>query len=243
MNNEEKTKAELKAEKKQAAEEAKQKKKSKGGKSGLKVIISVIVAVIMFAAIVLLEKSALDNYEKTQVVVAKETVHMGADITKENATKYFKVSEVPASIVPDGSYKNVDELIGLYATCEIVAKEIPVDKNFTDVNILTKVEDPVEVSFAIPAFSQAVAGTLRRGDTVNMSVKNSNGNVNDEGFVLENVLIKNAYSAEGKVLEVGNDGQAIMFVVIVNKDDALQLNSVIANGGLVLLSKTNNVQY
>ena len=230
-----------KKEEKEARKQEAKKAKSGKGVGIVAVLVSLVVAGVVAFTIFSLERAMLADYATANVVVAIADVTAGVDLSEENVANYFAVQEVPADMVPEGAYTDVNAMVDQFVATDIKAKEIPVASNFTNMAALD-IENPVETSFSLSDVSQVVAGTLRRGDEISISVTNpSNSALN--GIVLEHVLIKEAYSADGVVLNVGDAGQATMFTVIISQEDEQTLNSVLASGGTIRIAQTNNIQY
>lgn len=248
------SKAEAKAAKKAAKAEVKDTPKK--SRNWIAFLISAIVAGIAFAALLTLQRNILNNYEKTNVIVAKTQVLAGTDITAANAGDYFTIKEIPADLLPDGAYvyresvrSGSDAFIvatvgGTYMTDTLAAGEILVSENLISgdfLNIGTG-EGMVETSFAVSNISQTVAGTLRRGDMVSISIYDQDDETED-GIMLEGIMIKSAYAADGTLLGRGDSGQAVMFVVILSEEQEQELNERLYQGGTIRLAKTNNVKY
>jgi hypothetical protein len=124
----------------------------------------------------------------------------------------------------------------------MVAKEIPTSGRFTDMDYDLNIDNPVETSLSLGSLADVVAGGLRRGDEIAISVINSS-NQEFNGVVLSHILIKQAYTADGVQLNVGDSGQATMFVVILSQQDEQTLNQLLNSGGSLRIAKTNNVKY
>lgn len=254
MENEVKSKKELKAEQKEAArlEKMRQKeekaaaKQTSGGKKGKAMLIlflvSLVVAAVAFLSLLTVEQSLLNDYAKTKVVVAKSDVPEGTYITKDNVVDYFMLKDVPSEMVPEGSLTKLESLNGMFILDDITKTEVVMSSDYTAMKDILDITDPVETSFGLGSMTQVVAGTLRRGDRISISSTGSSDS-RYNGRVLDNILIKDAYSADGVLLEPGQSGQAAVFVVIISRETEQTLNELLAYGGNIRIAKINNVEY
>lgn len=259
------SKKERKAAEKAAKTEAKAAKKaakmegrdtSKKSRSWIAFLTAAIVAGIAFFALLTLQQNILNDFEKTSVIVTRTQILSGTDITAANAGDYFTVKEIPADLLPDGAYvyresdwSGRDAFLmasvgNTYMTDTLMAGEILVAENLISSEFLNigMGEGMVETSFAVSNISQTVAGTLRRGDMVSISIYDQNEETED-GVVLEGIMIKSAYAADGTLLGRGESGQAVMFVVILSEGQEQELNARLYQGGIIRLAKMNDVKY
>lgn len=216
---------------------------------------SALVAGIAFVSLLLVQRNILRDYEKAYVITTRVPVHIGADLTEANAGDYFTVAEIPASMVPEGAYRFYAEegepeyayiarmVNGQVTTTDLAKGEILVSANLEEGPYPESVaaEGLVEVSFSLPSIVQAVAGTLRRGDEVSIAVFDNEQF--EDGVVLDHIILKQAYASDGILLKTGEEGQALLFTVLLTREQEATLNRMIAGGGMMRLSRTNHIRY
>lgn len=215
---------------------------------------SALVAGLAFAALLLVQKNILNDYEKGYVITTRMYIHAGTDLTETNADEYFAVAEIPLSLAPEGAYvyhpgeetesAYVARMVsGMAAAVNLEKGEILVSSNLENGPYPESMasENLVEVSFSIQSIVQAVAGTLRRGDEISIAVFDNEQF--EDGMVMEHLIVKQAYASDGVVLEMGEEGQAVLFTVLLTREQESTLNQIIAGGGTIRLSRTNHIRY
>lgn len=238
-------------------------KKQKSGGLG-KFFLALIAAIVVFIALIVIQTGITNKYEKVSVVVAKDNISTNTDITEENLTQFFTTIDYDVTKLPEGYVLGSD--INILAN-SITNYDIPKGQVITNASVkatsditksiaLANSEDLVETSFSVSAVSDAVAGTLRRGDVITIILyrgqqENAVAAFNEDGiqrFVLEDIHIKQAYDTSGVVVEKGSDTPATMFDIISNQDDVDTLNELLLDkqlGGNVRMTiiKTNDVNF
>lgn len=225
-------------------------KKKKGTIRAL--IIALIMSVAVFVAIIAVERYMLKNYEKAEVVVALKDIAAGTYITEDNRKEYFGVIELPKDAVMENVIVNIKD-IEEYQVSYDMQKNEQLTKNKmldTTTEILGAYENPVEASLKVENISSAVAGTLRRGDRVDIVGHAGTDENQNEQFVtgdtletiLEDVYISGAYNSNGEEITVDSAINAsVVFNFIIEKDDyEIYVNAV--NAGDIQLIKVSGME-
>lgn len=178
-------------------------------------IVGILLALTGYIALIWLERQALKDLEQKSVVRCVKTCPAGENITSANVEEYFKVVPVAATLATSQTMDTLDELIGAYPERRIEEGEIIYRTVFsnaasTDIRLY-----PVELSVTAQ-IEYAVAGRIRKGDTVNVYVKNKE--TQQYKLVLENVVVREAYDSSAAV--IGMEDQyalATMFTFYVDE--------------------------
>lgn len=217
-------------------------------------LASALVAGIAFAALLLVQKNILNEYERGYVITTQTYIHAGTDLTEVNVQEWFAVTEIPLSLTPEGAYIYrpgeeteaaylIRTISGMVAAVDLEKGEILVASNLENGPYPETAisEELVETSFSLQSIVQAVAGTLRRGDEFSIAVFDNEQF--EDGTVMEHLIVKQAYASDGIALGVGEEGQAVLFTVLLTREQEATLNRLIAGGGTMRLSRTNHIQY
>lgn len=199
-------------------------KLKKGSLTGL--IIGIALSIALFFVLTFLQREMLKDTEKTVTVLANKTIDAGMVLTKENASAYLKEVEINSSLATTETYQTIDELIGKYVTRTIKENEIIYSGQIGDEEeILRNYENPIELSLTISDDAAAVAGTIRKGDYVNVYayLRGENG-VQLYELVLEDVLINEAYNSETVKIEMSDkESVALTFTFYMEQEDVPEL--------------------
>ncbi|MCR5254993.1 MAG: SAF domain-containing protein [Acetatifactor sp.] len=106
--------------------------------------------------------------EQKGVVVATVDVPQGLVLTKDNMGEYFDVKVRNADMLPSIYYEDGYPLLGKVTSRKILANEIVTDTAITVQDVYADVEDPVELAIDVSKIGNAVGGTLRAGDRVDI---------------------------------------------------------------------------
>lgn len=205
-------------------------KKRKRGKGGLgTVIIPLAISLALFFALIMYQQNQMKAYNTKEVVVAITEVPEKLAVSKQNAATYFQTIRVPENAVVDGTYTSVNDLVGLITADDIHAHEIVSKYSMTDENdYISTVQDPVEISFAVNDAADAVGGTIRAGDIVDVSVLSDSTKKLES--VLEDVYIKQVYDSSNNVVSEGDTASAVVFVCVVDKSERTNLIEKLSEG-------------
>lgn len=229
-------------------------------KSILKIGISLVIAILLFVVLIMTEQSILSDYEKVKVVVVKQDVPKGTEITSENVDKYFKEYEVDKNLEAEGSFKELrvtnakektdkkDEKVetskqdkketctleGYVTLDEIKKNEILNEKDLRKKNdMLAGIDLPTEVTFKVNTIDASLGGSLRSGTMVDITVYSNRDQVSN--YVLKNAYIYKAMAENGQL--VGNDDTSTnttMFTVIVDRSFVTEFYAAMQRGEVSL---------
>lgn len=214
-------------------------KKKSGG--GLGILICLVIAVLSFIALILINNAISRKEERAAVVVAIKDIPEYTVVTEDDATEYFQETKRTESSLFEGSYSSLEELFedgSIYTTYGMSKNEIVGAGMFVPYSDTVEGFDkPVEMGIRVSSFERAAGGTLRRGDTVDMSAVDDFGNE-----YTTTVLILKAFDASGQSISVDDQvGVATAFTVLIERDDYASVAEIAALGTFDLI-KTNDVQ-
>lgn len=212
-----------------------EKKNEKHSKTFFKIAISAIVAVILFLVLMTIERNMLSDYEKKTTLVTSQEILSGTIIDENNVDAYFTEYEVDAKLVPDNAIKAKSDMVGTIVRKDMNAYEIVTGYDFEEENgILSKMEEPVEMSVAVSNLSNAVAGRLRGGDFADISVLNAA--TGESEYALEDVYILKAMTSDGtEVQREDTETIATIFSIVIDKSNVNELYEKM-NAGTVMMT-------
>lgn len=199
-------------------------KLAKGKITGL--VIGLVMTLTLFFVLTFIQHRMLMDTEKTVAVLAKKLIPAGTVITDENASDFLKEVEISSVLATPETYQAVSSLFGKYVMRNTAANEIMYSGLLgDDAETLSKYENPIELSLNIEENASAVAGSIRKGDYVNVyaGMKNQEGNsVYD--LVLERVLINEVYDANTvKIAMSDTESVALTFTFYMETEDVPEL--------------------
>ena len=200
-----------------------------------KTTISLLVAIIVFFGLLVIESNILTPNGTSKVLIATDEIQKGVEINSNNIDTYFKVKNVDGELSVTNYISDKEDLLNLISNETINKGQVISANNFVDKDdFLSKIENPVEVSFKVTDISQTVGGILRQGDIIDISVINST--TNEVEKVLSEVYVAKAMSSDGQELTREQELSAMVINIIISSQDEEKLNSKL-NLGTIRVSK------
>jgi len=150
--------------------EKKRKKTSGTDRKLVCAIVALIVGIVAFVVMVVIHRYFVNYEETSSVVVATMDIPAGVTLTQENMPTYFAMEERAQTEIPANAFYSGYELINKVTAHDISAKQLITSTSVVDGNFYEGIEDPVEIAIEVSKMGQAVAGTLRAGDKVDVSL-------------------------------------------------------------------------
>ena len=216
----------------------KNKNGEKRGIGGIALLGCFIVAVALFIGCVFFLNATTAKEPTTKILLATTDIAENTTITKNDFKKYFKLVEVNTVAIPKGVYTSYEELnkVGNFiVTVKMNKNEMLMNnKMLKESAIENSYENRVEVSFKVIEFTDAVCGTIRKGDHISISVTNVNG---QETVLFEDVYVSTVTTNDGVIIS-NNDKESVAtgFNIYIEKADLTFFNENI-NNGTVLVTK------
>lgn len=187
------------------------------------VIIAAITAAVMFLGIfMLIERKVLSSYDVERVVTAKTEIEYGTQITKENLSELFEVTQMQTGCVIEGAVVEMSDLIGQVVKYPIHKKEMVSASDLTNRQLWKEqMTDPIEFTFSATSISDAVAGSVRGGDVIDVGItyQREDGQAQYES-VGQSIYVMEVYDDSGSAVS-RSDKETVctMFRVIMEKVD------------------------
>ena len=186
--------------------------------------IALVLGLVAFIGLLWLERQSLNDFEKETVVICEKSCAAGELITEKNVNEFFSVREVPVELATGTTYGSLQEVVGFYPERTISPGEIIYTVMLQEDNPTENLNRPVELSVTAE-IDFAVAGRIRKGDVVNVYVRDSRSDTYE--LILEQVVVQRAYDAAASVISNNNDSAlASMFTFCVEADVMEQLGQL-----------------
>ncbi|WP_294359930.1 hypothetical protein [uncultured Clostridium sp.] len=209
----------------------------KAKKNSIRTISMILVfAVICFICLLMVARRASGNYDVVNLIVANQELPLNTEITEENVNKYFSEVTVNAELSSKDSIKDMKILVGKFTSEPIYKKELVHTASFSSKKeILEEYDDPYEGSIKVEEFSDAVSGTIRAGDYVNIYVidelSNESKKVNKENAI----YISNVFDSNGARIEPGDEESvAVSFNFYIEKSESQEFYENVTNKKIIL---------
>lgn len=195
------------------------KNKNKKEKKTITVLLPALIAIALFIVLVMYQESILRGYDNEKMVVAIAEVPERTNITKDNVGQYFKVKDVRKSLKVEGTVNDTEKLIGLTTTNKILGNQVVSTEWFVNPeDYILSLNTPIEMSIGVEKASDAVGGTLRSGDYVDVNVI-IDGKAEK---VIEGAYIKTALDSSNAVAEEKDD-VATTFILVIDESNKTRL--------------------
>lgn len=215
-------------------------------KIGLKsVVAALVLAIIAFVFVIFVETKMMSNYEKADAVVAIKDIPAYTQITKNNISEYFKVEQLPKDIKMAGAYTKIEDIKDVIIAYDIETGEQITKKKLVSVenNILIEYDDPVLLSIRCENLSNAVSGTLKKGDIVDIVAMNPMDEITE--VIKEDVYIMGSYDTSGNEVTINDptSNTAVVFNILCERSEyeSLLLETS-RNSSIIKLVKVNNIR-
>lgn len=202
-----------------------------------RILLSLIVSVVIYIGLLVIQQNVLQPNGTSKVYLANEDITKGTIITDENISQLFKEKKVDSDLKVTNSITDKKELMNKIINEDIEKGQVVSNNNLLNkASLLASIKDSVEVSVKVSDLSQAVGGTIREGDIINISEINNATKQNEK--VLEKVYVNRVFSNEGKKIEKQDKTSAVTINMIIAKEDEEKLNNAIGRGA-IRISKEN----
>ncbi|MEG1482880.1 MAG: hypothetical protein RSA57_03690 [Cetobacterium sp.] len=208
-------------------------------KNVLIIIVSVVIAVLSLRIILYTQKIAIKGNE-IKYIKAVDDLKPGDIITGDKITEDFYSGEVK-----EGYIMNSSDIEGL-----VVKEKIYKDEPIVAKRIAREIEDPenMKKKYSIKLLPEdAVAGTLREGDRVNIIGTSINSTVQssseyilkDENGQPASIKILKSFDSNGATLSSDNM-PAGMYILDITEEEAIRLDEGLATKKIKLIKDIKN---
>lgn len=209
----------------------------KAKKNNIKTVsIILIFAIICFICLLTITRKVNGNYDVVKLIVANKELPVNTEITKKNVNDYFSEVTVDAKLCSKDSIKDMKSLVGKYVSETIYEKELVHTASFSSKKeVIEKYTEPYEGSIAVEEFSDAVSGTIRSGDYVNIYVIDSENNEVKKVNEGDAIYISSAFDSNGNRIAPGDmEAVAVSFNFYIEKSESQAFYEKISNNKIIL---------
>ena len=195
--------------------------------------VSVGLALLVFCVLLLVQKNMKEEPVYEPVLCAKERIEEQVVITEENASKYVEIKNVPQDFVPEQSFKMVSDLYGKMFLSTVTKGSVLTEvmcekfnKDYKNYDCLTWISVPVKELY------EGVAGSIRKGDYIDIYTLWKDGDAACSQLLLEHVRVQETFSAQGNSIEGNEDGLSQLLVVPIEKGQVATFFELLAKGNV-----------
>ena len=221
-----------------AKKQAEQQKEAKQGEdkfSAKAFVIPFFVAIILTGIIygmIMHQENSTEG--KIPVVYITKSVDKNTKINADDYNNTFTLKYVDQDLIPATVYQSLDELPGdgLYIKTDMDKNQILLPENFTTDDLtMAKYESGHETtSISATSFANAVNGTIRKGDIVDIYSRPSSADAITELYG-QDLYVEAAYTANGTECKTPED-VATSLTIWVTPDEVSDINKAVALGNI-----------
>ena len=196
-------------------------------------VASVVLALLLFCVLLLVQKSMQEEPVYEPVLCVKETIDARVVMTEENVSQYIEIKEVPIHFIPDKSMRELSDLYGKIFLTSVTKGSILTDgmcesfnKDYQNYDCLTWISVPVKELY------EGVAGTIRKGDYVDIYTLWKEDEKMYSQLLLEHVRVQETFSAQGTSIRENGEGLSQLIVVPVEKGQVAAFYEMLARGNV-----------
>lgn len=228
-----------------AKKQAEQQKEAKQGEdkfSAKAFVIPFFVAIILTGIIYGMIMHQVNSTEgKIPVVYITKSVDKNTKINADDYNNTFTLKYVDQDLIPATVYQSLDELPsdGLYIKTDMDKNQILLPENFTTDDLtMAKYESGHETtSISATSFANAVNGTIRKGDIVDIYSRPSSADAVTELYG-QDLYVEAAYTANGTECKNPED-VATSLTIWVTPDEVSDINRAVALGNIQVYVQHN----
>ena len=221
-----------------AKKQAEQQKEAKQGEdkfSAKAFVVPFFVAIILTGIIYGMIMHQVNSTEgKIPVVYITKSVDKNTKINADDYNNTFTLKYVDQDLIPATVYQSLDELPGdgLYIKTDMDKNQILLPENLTTDDLtMAKYESGHETtSISATSFANAVNGTIRKGDIVDIYSRPSSADAVTELYG-QDLYVEAAYTANGTECKNPED-VATSLTIWVTPDEVSDINKAVALGNI-----------
>lgn len=210
------------------------------------VLLSLVISIVLFFVMYEVTLNTANPYGTKVVYYALKPISHGTEITKNNVNSYFSTEKIADKIIVNGFVTSEDDLIGKYVKNDIVQGQQISDQNLNaTAGILKNIKDLREYSINFSDISEAVGGTIRPGDTIDIisTVSSQSQTTATTQLILKNILVDKAITSDGTIIskdEVGSKYAASKLTLDMSAENAAKLDNALALGKIKVMKVLDN---
>lgn len=174
---------------------------------------------VLYAALVMLQASLVNDFKEYEVTafVPVRQIPANTYITEQNVKELFTPAVRDSRTLPSDYITDTAALEGQYTAKMLEPMEIVCQSGFQSLSMAQDMKEPVEVSFQVSSYDQAVGGVLREGDRINLSVvRTEEEKETTVQKIVERTYVTRAFSGAGVELKRESAEEANTPATILN---------------------------
>ena len=203
-------------------------KKSKG-KSLIRSIMCLIAGSITFCGLIVASTKLSNTTLKEKVVICKTTLTKGTEITESNKSNYFELVDLDVNLITNIYIQKIEDIPSGLLNCDMDNQDFLYKRNITNKSDIADyiTDDCISMSIKVSDISDAVGGSIRQGDLINVGVVFSKDK--SYNLIYENIYVEKVLNSSGE--EVTDDsGSATTIILTVTPDMAQSIYENISKG-------------
>lgn len=197
-------------------------------------VISLVLALVLFMALLVIQYSMKEKPESKGVFIAKERIPKSLILTEENILSYTEKKEIPVMWLPDGYISSTEQLKNMISTVNIARGSILNTEEFVGYDeYYVGYQELSWISVPIKELYEGVAGSLRKGDYIDIYIVKEEDKQYFCEILEERVPIAAAYSNQGTMIdEDSTNGLTQLIVIPIEKQNVAQFYERLAQGNI-----------
>lgn len=195
-------------------------------------LAALVAAIIVYCIMLNVEKNALSDYEKGNILVVSKDMPRGVVLTQENVKEYFETKEMDRNLIPAAAVTEPEHLYLQMTATNLDKGTMATGSMFTDLKQMQEeMTEPVTAGFKADDLYQVVSGTLRSGDHIHIyTVIPDTGDVY---LIWDNIFVEEVFDSSGVQIAAGDKTTAAQRVnILMEKENIEQFYSELARGSL-----------
>lgn len=204
-------------------------------------LLAVVLTGVSFGAI---NHNVSASVEKAPILYAIKSVDKNTYIKAKDYNEYFAVRQIDRTLIPEEAVTNTNQLPakGVYVERSLAKNQMisENDMSNSDAQLAKYKNGYSKTSIAASAFNNAVNGTIRRGDIIDIYGQKDVEGSDTKKLVKygDSIYVEEAYTANGEKV-VKDDDIATSFTIWVCNDEVDDINNAIINGNLQVYVHTD----
>ncbi len=198
--------------------------------------VSAVLAAVVFIAILRIQTARLEEVVYQYVVMARQTIAEDTTLTESNIGALLEIRQVPEEYVPEEALSSLEGLEGCVVTAEISEGSILTQSLVRTIpDIYGDYGELFWISVSAEQLTQAVAGTLRAGDVIDLYCVENGAEGVFCSLLQGNVRVERVLTKSGEQIASGDESSlAQLFVIPVEREDIPLFYEALYSGSLMI---------
>ncbi|MCD7738734.1 MAG: SAF domain-containing protein [Lachnospiraceae bacterium] len=198
--------------------------------------VSAVLAAVVFIAILRIQTARLEEVVYKNVVMARQTIAEDTTLTESNIGALLEIRQVPEEYVPEEALSSLEGLEGCVVTAEICAGSILTQSLVRTIpDVYGDYGELFWISVSAEQLTQAVAGTLRAGDVIDLYCVENGAEGVFCSLLQGNVRVERVLTKSGEQIANGDvSSLAQLFVIPMEREDIPLFYEALYSGSLMI---------